>query len=224
MEKKMKKLIFTKREPIEFIDDNRILNFLNMESLWHYKNNVSYFKLISQKHNINFPDGRLISLKLGIKQQRGTTFVRNFLTSDKNKKHFFIGNVNIEKMSKIMSIPEKQLRKYNPPYIKNSEFSFKEKNKIITMLKDIKPDYIWICVGAPKQEILANRLFKLYPSNYFNVGAALDFLTGKKAEAPKIWRKFGIEWIYRGLTDFKHSKKKIIRSFKSLKYLGNIEK
>ena len=219
MEKKIKKLIFTKEEPTRLLEDNRILNFLNMESIWHYKNNTSYFKLISQKHNTNFPDGRLISLKLGIKQQRGTTFTRSFLISNKNKKHFFIGDVNIKKISEIMPIKEKQLKRYNPPYIKNSEFSFKEENKIIVMLKNIKPDYIWICVGAPKQEILANRLFKSYPSNYFNVGAALDFLTGEKAEAPKIWRKFGIEWIYRGVTDFRHSRKKIVRSLKSLKYL-----
>ena len=69
MEMKMKKLIFTKKKSAVSHHNNKILNFLNMESLWHYKNNTLYSELISQEHNINFPDGRLIGLKLKTKQQ-----------------------------------------------------------------------------------------------------------------------------------------------------------
>ena len=225
MEEEIKTLIFTRETPNKFLNNNKILNFLNLESLWHYKNNILYSRLISQKHNINFPDGRLVGLKLGIKQQRGPTFTRNLLTSKlaTEKKHFFIGGVNIKKISKITAIAKKRIKIYNPSYIKELEFSYKEKIKITTMLKKFKPDYIWVCVGAPKQEILANQLFKLYPSNYFNVGAALDFLVRKKSEAPRIWRKLGLEWAYRGITDFKHSKKKIIRSFRGLNYFKDIK-
>ena len=225
MEEKMKKILFTEGSPIDFTTDSlRIMNFLNLESLWHYKKNRLYSKLISQKHNINFPDGRSVGLILRIKQRRGPSFTRDFLTSGiaKNKKHFFLGDVNIKDLSKISGISERQMLSYNPPYIKKLEFDSAEKKKIITVLKKFNPDYVWVCVGAPKQEILANQLFEMYPSVYFSVGAALEFFMQKKKEAPKAWRVMGMEWAYRGITDFKHSRKKFLRSLSALRYLRSI--
>ncbi len=219
----MKKLLFTKKLPTDFTTrESLILNFLNMESIWHYKKNHLYRKLISREHNINFPDGRLISLVLRTKQIRGPTFTREFLMTSKDKKHFFIGNVDIEKMSKIVGIPEEKMSSYNPPYINELEFSSAEKKKTVKILKKFNPDYIWVCIGAPKQEILANQLFNLYPSFYFSVGAAIDFLLKKKSEAPRFWRMIGLEWFYRGLTDFKHSRIKILRSLSGLRYLRSV--
>ena len=217
----MKKLLFTKQNPQEILKNKKILNFLNLESLWHYKNNPLYSKLISQRHNVNFPDGRMIGLRLRTKQQRGPAFTKEFLTSGKvaNKKHFFIGDASIDKLSSITGIIQKNLNMYNPPYVEGVQFSKKERDKIVTMLRKFKPDYVWVCVGAPKQEILANQLFESYQSTYFSIGAAIDFLLGKKAKAPLIVRKFGIEWFYRLITDFKHSKKKVWRSFVALKEL-----
>jgi len=220
----MKKLLFTNNNTRELLKNKKIFNFLNLESLWHYKNNPLYSKLISQKHNINFPDGRLIGLRLRIKQQRGPTFTKEFLTLKKtgSKKHFFIGNTEAEEISKITIIKDKQLSIYNPPHIKGAQFSKKERDKIVKMLKKFKPNYVWVCIGAPKQEILSNQLYEHYPACYFNIGAALDFLLDKKREAPLIVRKSGIEWLYRLTTDFKHSKKKVWRSLEALRHLGRV--
>ena len=221
----MKKLKFTNNNAMKLLKDNKIFNFLNLESLWHYKNNPLYSKLISQEHNINFPDGRLIGLRLRTKQQRGPAFTKKFLTSKENldKKHFFIGDTSVKELSNMTGIVEKNLHVHNPPYIKDSQFSKKEREKIINMFKKFKPDYVWVCVGAPKQEILSNQLYEHYPICYFNVGAALDFLLDKKRESPRFVRKLGIEWLYRLMMDFKHSKKKVWRHFGGLRQLRKVE-
>jgi len=219
------KLTISKKKPEEFIKDNnnQIFNFFNLNTIWNLKNNSFYKDLISQKQNINFPDSRVISLILRTKQQRGPTFTKEFLIPQNAKKkiHFFIGleNKDLRKISTIVKTPSKNLSSYNPPYIKELEFSEKEKKKIIKFLKKFKPNYVWVCVGSPKQEILANKLYKKYKTNYFNVGAATDFLLGKKKEAPLLFRKVGLEWFYRFVTDFKYSKKKVWRSFVGLGYL-----
>lgn len=217
------KINISRKNPREHLNQKKVLNFINLNTVWHLKNNPNYKNLMSENQNIHFPDGKILSVISKISQKRGPTFTKEFLLSKeaKSKKHFFIGlkNKMLKDLSKITNISEKNLFSYNPPYINSLEFSEDEKNKITKLLKKTNPHYVWVCVGSPKQEILANQLFKKYPLNYFNVGAALDFLLSKKKEAPKIFRKLGLEWAYRLITDFKYSKKKVWRSFVGLKHL-----
>ena len=42
---------------------------------------------------------------------------------------------------------------------------------------------------------------------------------GKKKESKSIIQRFGLEWLFRLITDFKHSKKKVWKSFLGLRYL-----
>lgn len=223
------KIKICRRNPEEFVNRKEVFNFINFNNIWLIKNNPFYQKTILQKQNINFPDSRFLSLILRISQRRGPTFTRKFLTSNRarDNKHFFVGleEKDLEELSKKTKISMRSLSCYNPPYIKELEFSSEERRKIILMLKKFKPDFVWVCVGSPKQEILANQLFKNYKADYFNVGAALDFLLGKKKEASQFFRKSGLEWFYRLITDFKYSKKKVWRSFIGLGYLisGRVE-
>ncbi|HNW05507.1 MAG TPA: WecB/TagA/CpsF family glycosyltransferase [archaeon] len=223
----MKKLLFSKKNPINLIktNSNKIFNFLNNESLWHYKNNKLYADFISNENNINFPDGKYISSKLNLKQQRGPSITKCFILSNfaKSKKHFFIANCNRQKLNKITGIPLNNIEVYNPPYISEFEFSEDIKTKMLRLIKKFNPDYIWVAIGAPKQEILSNQLFSLYKCKYINIGAAIDFLTKDKSEAPRIWVNLKIEWLYRLITDFKHSKKKVYRSIIGLRYLKCID-
>lgn len=224
------KVFISKNIPEEIIKLKKpiILNFFNMNSLYHYFKNRKYREKISNENNINFPDSRIISLKLKIPQQRGPSFTRRFLMhSDiaKNKKHFFIGpnEEDLKKISKITGIKKKNLKTHNPSYIKSIEFSKSEIKKISAKIKRFKPDFVWVCIGSPKQDILSNKLYRGYKTFYFNVGAAMDFLLGKKKEAPKIFTKTGTEWLYRLITDFNHTKKKVQRSLVAINHLKIVE-
>ena len=56
----------------------------------------------------------------------------------------------------------------------------------------------FLALGSPKQEILAARAVeKGIPVGFICVGAALDFLVGHQARAPKFMQDKGLEWLWR---------------------------
>ncbi len=215
------KIYFESKRPEFYVGENKIFNFFNLHNVWWINNDDNYQKIVSNENNVSFPDGKNIARYLNIRQQRGPSFTKRFLISKeaKFKKHFFIGDISVNNLSEKTGISRKNIVSYNPPYIKNLRFPKKEIKIIINRLEQDKFDFVWICVGSPKQEFLANELFKGYKTDYFNIGAALDFLIGKKKEAPAFVRAIGIEWLYRLVTDFKYTRKKVMRSFIALFYL-----
>ena len=56
----------------------------------------------------------------------------------------------------------------------------------------------FLALGAPKQELFADRAFgKSSKVGYLCIGAALDFLAGDQQRAPMWMQKTGTEWLYR---------------------------
>jgi len=235
----MKELFFWKEKDIKEKLNERtgkkkfILNFLNSHDIYQFKAEPLFREALSPKETINSIDGFIVSLYLSLKyfkkiaRYTGPCFTQDFFKNKKlsfGKKHFFIGpeESDLKKLAnKFEFLDEKKIFSYNPPYIKGIDFSEEEIKKIIEKIIEKRPDYVWVCIGCPKQCILTYRIFKKTSAKiYFNVGAALDFILGKKKEAPLFFRKLGIEWLYRLITDFKYSKRKVWRSFIALKYLG----
>jgi len=167
-----KQMIFTRKTPQEVLEPNigGILNFQNLYSVYLFNKEASFQKAITSPNNFTFPDGRIPSLLLRTKQIRGPAFTKNFLENEleKNQKHFFI-LPEIEDIKQLIKrFPKlKNSKAYSPPYIQNATFPKKEIKKIVKEIKKFKPDYIWVCIGNPKQEILANQLYKQYPVWYF---------------------------------------------------------
>lgn len=63
-------------------------------------------------------------------------------------------------------------------------------------------DYVWVGLGTPKQDawLIENR-GRLQASALFAVGAAFDFLSGEKRQAPRFMMRIGTEWLFRLLTE-----------------------
>jgi N-acetylglucosaminyldiphosphoundecaprenol N-acetyl-beta-D-mannosaminyltransferase len=60
------------------------------------------------------------------------------------------------------------------------------------------PAFVWVGLGAPKQEFWMQAVSAIAPETlFFGVGAAFDFLALKKNRAPEWMRKAGLEWFYR---------------------------
>ncbi len=59
--------------------------------------------------------------------------------------------------------------------------------------------FTFICVGAPQQELIAFAIKQRGDAQGVGlcVGAALDFLAGRKHRAPKLMRALGLEWLHR---------------------------
>jgi N-acetylglucosaminyldiphosphoundecaprenol N-acetyl-beta-D-mannosaminyltransferase len=60
------------------------------------------------------------------------------------------------------------------------------------------PRLVWIGLGAPKQERWIAAVSRAVPDvMFFGVGAAFDFLAGRKPRAPRVLRRLGLEWTHR---------------------------
>ncbi len=216
----------------DFFKKKTIFNFVNSNSIYFFKGNRSYEEYILNEKNFNFIDGAVISIYLKGKRLRGPSFTKTFFQDKdllKNKKHFFIG-LNKEDLGvlceKCPLLKRKNIFSYVPPYIKETFiFPEKELNKIIKLINKQKIDYLWIGIGSPKQKFMSHQIYDLVNLKYiFNVGAALEFLLKKKKEAPTIIQKLGLEWLYRLITDFNYSKKKVWQSLLGSFYMiGRIQ-
>jgi N-acetylglucosaminyldiphosphoundecaprenol N-acetyl-beta-D-mannosaminyltransferase len=60
------------------------------------------------------------------------------------------------------------------------------------------PAVVWVGLGAPKQERWIAAVSRVAPDvMFFGVGAAFDFLAGRKPRAPRLLRQLGLEWTHR---------------------------
>ena len=83
----------------------------------------------------------------------------------------------------------------------NGYFDEAEERKIIADIQKKKPSVLLVGLGAPKQEkwIYENRRL-LDVKLCIGVGGSFDVMAGNVKRAPKIFRKLGLEWFYRLIT------------------------
>lgn len=75
---------------------------------------------------------------------------------------------------------------------------FENSDKIIEHINRENPDFVFVCLGAPKQEnwIFENK-DKLSAKVLMGIGGSLDVFAGEAKRAPDIYIKLNIEWLYR---------------------------
>lgn len=75
---------------------------------------------------------------------------------------------------------------------------FQDSQPIIDEINAAKPDFLMVCLGAPKQELwMYENASKLDVGLMGGLGGSLDVFAGVTERAPKIWQKLGLEWLYR---------------------------
>jgi len=68
----------------------------------------------------------------------------------------------------------------------------------VAMINEANPDFLWVGLGAPKQERWMHRLReRIKAPVMLGVGAAFDQLSGLKSQAPVWMQDRGLEWAYR---------------------------
>ena len=75
---------------------------------------------------------------------------------------------------------------------------FDSSDKIIENINNASPDFVFVCLGAPKQEkwIYENK-DKLNAKVLMGIGGSLDVFAKEAKRAPQIFIKLNIEWLYR---------------------------
>lgn len=72
----------------------------------------------------------------------------------------------------------------------------------VERINSARPDYVWVGLGAPKQDLwtAAHRPL-LEASAVLAVGAAFDFHGGRRRRAPRWMQRVGTEWLHRLASD-----------------------
>ncbi len=76
-----------------------------------------------------------------------------------------------------------------------------EEESIIGRINESGARLLFIGLGCPKQEIWMARNGEKINAVVVGVGAAFDFLSGSKPQAPLWMRRSGLEWLFRLLTE-----------------------
>ena len=74
--------------------------------------------------------------------------------------------------------------------------------EVLDQIRASEPHLVWIALGAPKQELWAQRHGTHLDSPLLmSVGAAFDFIAGAKPRAPEWMQANGLEWLHRLATE-----------------------
>ncbi|MCD2448887.1 WecB/TagA/CpsF family glycosyltransferase [Methylicorpusculum oleiharenae] len=122
----------------------------------------------------------------------------------KGWRHFFLGGkdaVLIDLVSKMRErFPDVEIVGWHSPPFK--ALSEQEDADLVEMIKSLQPDFLWVGLGAPKQEKwIAAHLARVNVPVQVGVGAAFDFHSGHVKRSPVWTQKTGLEWVYRKLQD-----------------------
>ena len=75
---------------------------------------------------------------------------------------------------------------------------FENDEEIIETINKAKPDFLLVCLGAPKQELwMTKNLQKLNTPLCAGLGGSIDVFAGRVKRAPVVFQKIGMEWFYR---------------------------
>ena len=75
---------------------------------------------------------------------------------------------------------------------------FQDEEEVLLKVSAARPDLIFVCLGAPKQEKWMSRWGKHTGARMaIGLGGCLDVFAGNVERAPESWQKLGLEWAYR---------------------------
>jgi N-acetylglucosaminyldiphosphoundecaprenol N-acetyl-beta-D-mannosaminyltransferase len=118
---------------------------------------------------------------------------------DHDTKHYFLGST-----PETLAALERSVRRdfpgieivgvESPPF---RELTADERAEQRQRIIDSGADLVWVGLGTPKQDWAVEKFAADTPAVFLAVGAAFDFLAGLKPRAPEWMGKYGVEWIFR---------------------------
>jgi len=178
---------------------------INPEMIQSAKSNGA-LKDIIENAPIVLPDG--VGIKLGLKLKNvnihrvaGIEFAYNMLKEcAKNKYTVALVGAKPHIVSAACKNLKEQISDLKIVYYHNGYFS--DEDRVLNELKRNVPKLVLVAMGSPYQEIFINKARKLLPTSLMiGVGGSFDVWSGNVKRAPKIYQKFGLEWLYRTIKE-----------------------
>lgn len=129
-------------------------------------------------------------------------------------RHYFYGSTD-ETLDKLKSrlvqqYPDIQIvGMHSPPFRK---LTVDEDKEIVNQINETNPDFIWVGLGAPKQEIWMAEHKNALNGLMIGVGAGFDYFADNIKRAPKWMQKMCLEWMFRLFQDPKRLWKRYLKT------------
>lgn len=155
---------------------------------------------------LSLPDGKPLSV-VGRKHYpqmdrvTGPDFMRRIFDESRDRKlrHYFYGNTaeNLEKLIETIKTeyPHLEIAGYEPSVFR--EMSAEEEAELVERINSSHADFVWVGLGAPRQEIFCARMKGRTDSIMVGVGGAFNVLAHIVPEAPQWMQNLSLEWLYR---------------------------
>lgn len=169
------------------------------------------YRKIQNSAAMALPDGAPLSSysrRKGYKQAQRVTgpdlMLELFaISKEKGYRHYFYGATE-ETLQSMREVLERDYPgieiagMYAPPF---RALTPQEDAQIVAKINESRPDFIWIGLGAPKQEEWMYQHMGQLQGVLIGVGAGFDYLAGYIKRAPRWMQRMSLEWLYRLLQD-----------------------
>lgn len=188
------------------------------------------YRNIQNASFMTLPDGKPLSV-VGKKRGKGSMgrvtgpdFLEAILkrTEKTELKHYFYGTTQ-ENLDSFISVirktyPDLKIVGAEPSIFR--PLSMKEEDDLIKRINESEADFVWIALGAPRQEIFCKKLSDRTKAVWVAVGGALNVISGVIPRAPQWMQDHGLEWFYRFMKEPKRLfKRYFVTNSKFLWYL-----
>ena len=169
------------------------------------------YRTVQNSAAMALPDGQPLSI---VSRRRGYAQARRVpgpdlmpaildLSQKKGYTHYFYGSTKstLEQLTKaiLLKYPKVEIAgMYAPPF---RELTEEEDAEVVRRINDSGADFIWVALGAPKQEKWMYEHRGRVGGLMIGVGAAFDFIAGTVRRAPMWMQKFCLEWVFRIMQD-----------------------
>lgn len=166
----------------------------------------SYLALLGEG-DLVLCDGKWVSLFSSwssgkrLLQVRGPSLMKRVLDEGRahGLRHFFLGSTDdvLERLERntVSAWPGSQIAgTFSPPFRSLGDDDFRQ---FADLIARSHANVVWVGMGTPLQDWVVARLARHVDMPVIAVGAAFDFLSGNKREAPGWLRVLGLEWFFR---------------------------
>jgi N-acetylglucosaminyldiphosphoundecaprenol N-acetyl-beta-D-mannosaminyltransferase len=169
-----------------------------------------YFKEVLNAGDLNLCDGRGLALvaKESIERIPGVDFMIDIceFAAGENKSVYLLGSGSSEVLKEcknklLAKFPNLKIVGMHPGIHIANDFTF-DSDANDAIIDDIilsAPDILFVAFGHKKQEKWIYGFLPELPSVRvaMGIGGSFDFISGKVKRAPAIFRRLGLEWLYR---------------------------
>lgn len=165
------------------------------------------YRRIQNSGAMALPDGQPLSI---VSRQRGYAEAQRVpgpdlmpiilnMSQDRGYTHYFYGSTQgtLDQLRKVIldRYPRLQIAgMYAPPF---RNLTQEEDEEIVRRINDSGADFVWVALGAPKQEMWMYEHRNRINGLMIGVGAAFDFIAGTVKRAPMWMQKLCLEWVFR---------------------------